>query len=106
MVRQMGTSTVQRRADPSWRPSRRSSNPALGINASDRLHLAAGMQTLIVWGEDDRMIPSKHGHAATNVVPDCRCELVPCIGHYPHENETDRFVGLLADFVSTTQPRL
>ncbi len=76
-----------------------------GINASDRLHLAAGLPTLIVWGEDDRMIPSAHGAAAADLVPDCRFELVPGAGHYPHEDDPELFASLLADFVASTQPR-
>ena len=76
-----------------------------GINATDRLHLAAGLPTLIVWGEDDRMIPSGHGSAAAELVPGCRFELIPGAGHYPHEDDPELFASLLADFVATTQPR-
>lgn len=49
-----------------------------GINAVEKLHLAAGLPTPIVWGEDDRMIPSGHGHVAADPA---------------------------ADFIATTQPR-
>lgn len=76
-----------------------------GINASDRLHLADGLPTLIVWGENDRMIPSDHGRAAADLISDCRFELVPGAGHYPHENDPELFVRHLADFVATTRPR-
>jgi pimeloyl-ACP methyl ester carboxylesterase len=76
-----------------------------GINAIDKLHLAAGLPTLIVWGEDDRMIPSEHGAAAAELVPDCRFELIPGAGHYPHEDSPDLFAGLVADFVASTHPR-
>jgi pimeloyl-ACP methyl ester carboxylesterase len=76
-----------------------------GINATDRLHLAAGLPTLIVWGEKDRMIPSSHGHAAADLIHGCRFELVPGAGHYPHEDDPERFARLLGDFIATTQPR-
>ena len=76
-----------------------------GINATDRLHLAAGLPTMIVWGEDDRMIPSGHGSAAAELVPDCRFELIPGAGHYPHEDSPELFAEVVADFISTTQPR-
>ena len=76
-----------------------------GINATDRLHLATGLPMLIVWGEDDRIIPSSHGSAAAALVPDCRFELVPGAGHYPHEDDPGLFARVLADFVATTQPR-
>jgi pimeloyl-ACP methyl ester carboxylesterase len=77
-----------------------------GINAIDKLHLAAGLPTLIVWGEDDRMIPSAHGDAAADLIPGCRFELIPGAGHYPHEDSPDLFVSLVANFVATTQSRM
>jgi pimeloyl-ACP methyl ester carboxylesterase len=76
-----------------------------GINAIDRLHLAAGLPTLIVWGEDDRMIPSGHGSAAADLVAGSRFELIPGAGHYPHEDSPELFARLVADFVATTEPR-
>lgn len=76
-----------------------------GINAVDRLHLAAGLPTLIVWGEDDRMIPSGHGYAAADLIPGSRFELIPGAGHYPHEDSPDLFASLVANFIATTQPR-
>lgn len=75
------------------------------INAIDRLHLAAGLPTLIVWGEDDRIIPSGHGYAAADLIPGCRFELIPGAGHYPHEDNPDLFASLVANFIATTQPR-
>ena len=76
-----------------------------GINATDRLHLAAGLPTLIVWGEDDRIIPSGHGSAAAEHIAGCRFELIPGAGHYPHEDSPELFARVLADFVATTDPR-
>ena len=76
-----------------------------GINATDKLHLAAGLPTLIVWGEDDRMIPSGHGYTAADLIPGCRFELVPGAGHYPHEDNPDLFASLVANFIATTQSR-
>ena len=58
-----------------------------------------------MWGEDDRIIPIGHGHAAAELVPGCRFELVPGAGHYPHEDDPDLFARVVTDFVHTTQPR-
>jgi pimeloyl-ACP methyl ester carboxylesterase len=76
-----------------------------GINATDKLHLAAGLPTLIVWGEDDRMIPSGHGETAADRIPGCRFELIPGAGHYPHEDNPDLFASLVANFIATTRSR-
>ena len=106
MVRQMATLD-----DPETRRSFLATIKAViepggqGINATERLHLADGLPTLIVWGEKDRMIPSGHGSAAADLIPDCRFELIPGAGHYPHEDDPDLFARLLADFVATTEPR-
>jgi pimeloyl-ACP methyl ester carboxylesterase len=106
MVRQMATLD-----DPETRRSFLATINAViepggqGINATERLHLADGLPTLIVWGEKDRMIPSSHGRAAADLIPGCRFELIPGAGHYPHEDSPERFVGVVADFVATTRPR-
>ncbi|WP_372735528.1 alpha/beta fold hydrolase [Nocardioides sp.] len=76
-----------------------------GINATERLHLAAGLPTLIVWGDKDRMIPISHGRAAAEAVPHSRFEPIAGAGHYPHEDNPDLFASLVADFMATTDPR-
>jgi pimeloyl-ACP methyl ester carboxylesterase len=35
------------------------------VSARDRLYLAAGLPTLIVWGEEDPLIPVRHARAPT-----------------------------------------
>jgi pimeloyl-ACP methyl ester carboxylesterase len=74
------------------------------VSATDRLHLAGNLPTLIVWGERDRMIPVAHARAAAELIEGCRLDVVPGAGHYPHEDEPERFARTLADFVATTTP--
>jgi pimeloyl-ACP methyl ester carboxylesterase len=74
------------------------------VSATDRLYLAEGMPTLIVWGERDPMIPAHHGHAAHAAIPHSRLELFPGAGHYPFAEDPERFVAVLRDFVATTEP--
>src|SRR5439155_6683373 len=42
------------------------------VNATDRLYLAAQMPTLFVWGEEDPVIPIRHGVLATESTPGSR----------------------------------
>jgi pimeloyl-ACP methyl ester carboxylesterase len=77
-----------------------------GINATEKLHLADGLPTLIVWGDRDRMIPIDHGRTATELVPDSRFEAIPGAGHYPHEDDPERFTRVVVDFMATTHPRI
>src|SRR6266403_1908579 len=74
------------------------------VNATDRLYLAAELPTMIVWGEQDRVIPPTHARAAHAAIPGSRLELFPDAGHFPHRSDPRRFVEVLLDFVRTTEP--
>lgn len=74
------------------------------ISATDRLHLAQHLPTLIVWGERDRIIPISHGRDTAALLEECRFDIVPGAGHYPHEDDPVRFAAALADFIATTTP--
>jgi len=74
------------------------------VDASDRLYLAAGMPTLIVWGERDPMIPVAHARAAHELMPHSRLEILPDAGHFPFRDDPMRFVAVLNDFIATTVP--
>jgi pimeloyl-ACP methyl ester carboxylesterase len=74
------------------------------VSASNRLHLAAEMPTLIVWGDADPIIPVDHAHAAHASIPGSRLEIFEGVGHYPHCEAPERFVELLIDFIEMTVP--
>jgi pimeloyl-ACP methyl ester carboxylesterase len=73
------------------------------VSAVDRLHLAAVLPTLIVWGEQDSIIPPAHGHAAHEAMPGSRLELFADAGHMPHHHAPERFAAVLADFCASTK---
>jgi pimeloyl-ACP methyl ester carboxylesterase len=73
------------------------------VSASDRLHLAAVLPTLIVWGERDSIIPPSHGRAAHEAMPGSRLEIFPGAGHMPHHHDPDRFAATLAEFCAATE---
>jgi pimeloyl-ACP methyl ester carboxylesterase len=72
------------------------------VNANDRLHLAAVMPTLIVWGQRDSIIPLHHGVAAHEAMPGSRLEVFRGAGHLPHHADPRRFAALLTEFCETT----
>jgi len=74
------------------------------VNAHDRLHLAALVPTLIVWGEKDSIIPVEHGRAAHEAMPGSRFEVFPKAGHMPHHDDPERFAATLAEFCAGTEP--
>jgi pimeloyl-ACP methyl ester carboxylesterase len=72
--------------------------------AVDRLYLASQIPTLIVWGEQDRMIPVAHGRAAHAAIEGSRFEVVADAGHFPYLDAPLRFLSALTDFMKTTRP--
>jgi len=73
------------------------------VSAADRLYLAAWLPTLIVWGERDRMIPVAHGRAAAAAMPDSRLEVFEEAGHFPFNDDPERFARVVVDFMETTE---
>jgi pimeloyl-ACP methyl ester carboxylesterase len=74
------------------------------VDASDRLYLAENIPFMLVWGEDDSIIPVEHALAAHELVPSSRLELFEGAGHFPHLDEPQRFVDVLLDFIDSTDP--
>ncbi len=74
------------------------------VDASDRLHLAAGLPTLIIWGDADAIIPVEHGREAHAALPGSRLEIFEGVGHFPQTEEPARFLSVLEDFLQTTAP--
>jgi pimeloyl-ACP methyl ester carboxylesterase len=74
------------------------------VSASDRLYLAKDMPTLIIWGDDDPIIPVRHGHDAHAAIPGSRLELFPGVGHFPHCEDPERFARVVTEFVKATPP--
>ena len=74
------------------------------VSAHDRLYLAQELPTLIVWGDQDRIIPVAHAYRAVESIPDARLEILPGAGHFLPWHDADRLLALLEDFLDTTTP--
>jgi pimeloyl-ACP methyl ester carboxylesterase len=74
------------------------------VSAHDRLYLARSVPTLIVWGDQDRIIPVEHAHSAHALIPDSRLEIFEGAGHFVHVEEPERFASVLARFIDETDP--
>ena len=68
------------------------------VSAADKLYLAAGIPTLIIWG------PVEHAHAAHAAIPGSWLEIIDGVGHYVHCEAPDRFVEALTEFIESTRP--
>lgn len=74
------------------------------VSAFNRLHFASGMPALLIWGEDDHIIPVEHGRAAQEVVAGSRLLTLPEVGHYPHLEAPDQVVDALTEFIHGSDP--
>ncbi len=74
------------------------------VSALDRIYLASGLPTLIIWGDQDPIIPIEHAHAAQAAIAGSRLEIMEGCGHFPHVEEPARFVAILEEFIAGTEP--
>jgi pimeloyl-ACP methyl ester carboxylesterase len=72
------------------------------VSALNRMHLTSELPLMIIWGDQDHIIPVEHGHALDELRPGCRLEILPGVGHFPHVEKPNDVVDLLEDFISTT----
>lgn len=54
--------------------------------------------TLIVWGEDDELIPIQNGYKLHKDILHSRLVVLRDCGHHPQEEKTDAFVDLVSEF--------
>jgi pimeloyl-ACP methyl ester carboxylesterase len=72
------------------------------VSALGKIHVSHGLPTLLIWGEEDRIIPVAHGYAAHDAVPGSRLEVLPGVGHFPHVESPAAVVDILDDFITST----
>jgi pimeloyl-ACP methyl ester carboxylesterase len=73
------------------------------VSALDRLYLAEALPSLIVWGENDRIISSHHAEIAHDAMPESRLELIEGAGHFPQMTDPIRVARALASFIDETE---
>ncbi|MGA8257066.1 MAG: alpha/beta fold hydrolase [Nocardioides sp.] len=74
------------------------------VTMADRAYLTEAMPMAVVWGRDDMVIPVRHASNAAALAPKARVEVIPNAGHFPHKDHPERFVRIVNDWISTTQP--
>ncbi|MDT7662283.1 MAG: hypothetical protein QOD04_1839 [Pseudonocardiales bacterium] len=68
-----------------------------------RLHRVTA-PTLIMWGEDDQLIPVAYAEQFGRLIPHSRVEVVPDCGHIPQVERTDHTYATVMDFLATATP--
>jgi len=59
---------------------------------------------LIVWGDDDKIMPPANAALWTERLPDARLVMVEACGHLPHVEHADRVAGQVLDFLEGVAP--
>jgi pimeloyl-ACP methyl ester carboxylesterase len=72
------------------------------VSAHDKLYLAEAIPSLIVWGENDPIIPVSHAYDAHAAMPASRLEIMEGVGHFPHCEDPRQFARILLDFIANT----
>ena len=70
----------------------------------DRTYLAQGMPTMLVWGDQDPILPARHAGLAHVAMPGSRLEIFPHTGHFPFHTDPRRFLELVLEFIDETEP--
>jgi pimeloyl-ACP methyl ester carboxylesterase len=74
------------------------------ISMVDRAYLTRAMPICVVWGDDDRVIPTRHSNTARQIAPGAVVEIIGDSGHFPHKDHPERFVEILDEFIGSTEP--
>ena len=65
-------------------------------------HLLGGVRcpALIIWGDDDRIVPLSAGHAYARALPGATLTTIPACGHFAEMEKPEAVARLTADFLS------
>jgi len=58
------------------------------------------VKTLIVWGEDDKLVPVRYAYIFKEKIEDSEIKLLPEIGHSPHLEVPEKLAEIITDFLS------
>src|SRR5271156_4890021 len=65
-------------------------------------HLLGGMkaQSLVVWGDDDKIVPRSAGELYAAALPNARFEIVPAAGHCVEMEQPEALTRLVGSFIA------
>ncbi|MEZ5268323.1 MAG: alpha/beta fold hydrolase [Microthrixaceae bacterium] len=72
------------------------------VSALDKVYLASDVPTLIIWGDEDPIIPVSHAHTAQEAMPGSQLAIMEGCGHFPHAEQPREFASKLLDFIAET----
>lgn len=72
------------------------------VCALNRMGMHGVLPALIISGDEDRVIPVEHAHAAHEMLPNSRLHIMSGVHHHPPTERPETVAQLIDDFVATT----
>ena len=72
------------------------------VTMLDRCYLTENLPVLLVWGDQDSVIPVSHAHLAHSAMPGSRLSVFRRSGHFPFRDDPMRFLQVLEEFFEDT----
>lgn len=72
------------------------------VTMLDRCYLTENLPVLLVWGDQDSVIPVAHAHLAHSAMPGSRLSVFRRSGHFPFRDDPIRFLRVLEEFLAST----
>jgi pimeloyl-ACP methyl ester carboxylesterase len=73
------------------------------ISMLDRSYLAGPIPVQLIWGEQDSVIPVSHARLAHAAMPGSRLTIFDGCGHFPFQDDPNRFIEVVERFIDSTQ---
>lgn len=70
------------------------------VNALSRLATKTDLPIMLIWGDQDAIIPVEHAYATKKSMPGIRLEVLTGVGHFPQVERPAEVVELIEDFVA------
>ena len=74
------------------------------VTMTDRAYLTAAMPILVIWGVEDKVLPSTHAENVAAIAPGAVVEIFAASGHFPHKDHPERFLKVVREFIRNTEP--
>ncbi|MFT4043029.1 MAG: alpha/beta hydrolase [Gordonia sp. (in: high G+C Gram-positive bacteria)] len=74
------------------------------VTMLDRAHLTEYLPVLIIWGDEDSVIPYEHALIVHSAIPHSELSTFTGAGHFPFHSDPRRFVRVVTDFLERTEP--
>lgn len=72
------------------------------VSALNRVCSNAVLPTMIISGDQDRIIPVEHARAAHRTMPNSRLHIIPGVHHHPPTERPETVASLIDDFIAST----